>query len=481
MPNRIRFESGQLSHDQQKDYRDYQPKKPRKRLRFFLLILLIFIGGCSVYRFYPKSPSLEPESYETIETFSKEPKGLLKKISHFVFSKDIELSGQRKDRINVLLLGMGGAGHDGPYLTDTMIIASIKPSTNQVSMISIPRDLSVYIENRGLNKINHINAYGEIDRPGWGAAKTAEEVEKIFDLPIHYYLRLDFKAFEKIIDQVGGVTVNVDRTFTDSEYPAENHEYQTITFEKGVTTMDGETALQYARSRHGDNGEGSDFARARRQQKMLVALKQKVISFSTIANPVKIGNILKTVDNHISTNMDFTDLMNFISLANDLDTNNIITRVFDTGPNGYLKSSYTPGGAFILEPVSGNYNELASVVHSIFSKEPDKLSPPPPQQAPELPKAFVEIQNATWRAGMAARTRSYLQNKQIYVKTIGNTQERPLLESGIYKITEDAPFEVMKTLQEKLHISIKQTPPLEITPVATSTEILVILGEDFNE
>ncbi len=478
MPNRIRYNSGQQPDE---DEEDDNYKKPRTRLRFFLLILLLFIGGCATYKYFPQPKSLDPESYETVEIRSKEPKGLLKKIGHFVFSKDVDLAGQKKDRINILLLGMGGIGHDGPFLTDTMIIASVKPSTNQVSMISIPRDLGVDFGQRGLNKINHINAYGEIDKPGWGAAITSEKVEEMFDIPIHYYLRLDFKAFEQIIDQVGGVAVNVDRTFTDSQYPAANYEYQTITFEKGAQNMDGETALQYARSRHGNNSEGSDFARARRQQKMLIALKQKVLSFSTIANPIKIKNILQTVDSHISTNMDFTDLMNFIGLADKLDTNNIITQVFDTSPGGYLNSTYSPEGAFILEPVTGNYTQLAEVINTIFTKEPDQVSPPPPQEKPELPDAYVEIQNATWRAGLAARTRKYLQNMQISVTNIGNTSERPLLESGIYKIKDDAPFEVMKTLQEKLQISIKQTPPPEIYPVTSTTQILVILGEDYNE
>jgi len=478
MLQRRRFNSEQHYPEQ---FEGEDNKKPRYSLRVFLLLLLICIGGYAIWKFFPQKVSLDPENYQTIDTRSKEPEGLLKKIGSFVFSKDVDIAGQKKDRINILLLGMGGLGHDGPYLTDTIIIASIKPSTKQVSMISIPRDLAVASPGQSIKKINSINAFGEMEKPGWGGAITSEKIEEVFNIPIHYYLRVDFKAFEKIIDEVGGITVHVDRTFSDYEYPADNFEYQTITFQKGIVQMNGKTALQYARSRHGNNGEGSDFARARRQQKMLVALKQKVLSFSTIANPVKIGSILKTVDSHISTNMDFTDLMNFITLAKDLDTNNIITRVFDTSPGGYLQSGYSSEGAFVLQPVTGNFLDMSLAIDTIFSKQPDQVSPPPPQQAPTLPNAYVEIQNATWRAGLASRTKTYLQNKQISVTTIGNTSQRPLLESGIYKIKESAPFEVLKTLQEKLHISIKQTPPPEVTSIASSTEILVILGEDFNE
>ena len=456
--------------------------KPKKRFRFFLLFLfLLFIGGCITWKYWPEPVSLEPEKYQNVETLSKEPKGLLKKIKHFVFSKDVDLSGSNKDRINILLLGMGGPGHDGPYLTDTIIIASIKPSTNQIAMISIPRDLATYIPGRGWRKINHINAFGEVDKPTWGAAITAEAIEKMFEVPIHYYLRVDFTAFEQIINEVGGVTVHVDRTFSDAQYPAPNHEYQTLNFTKGDTKMDGDLALKYARSRHGNNGEGSDFARARRQQKVLVALKQKILSFSTLTNPIKIHNIIKTVDSHISTNMDFTDLMNSLALVKDLDTSNIITRVFETGPKGLLKSGYTSAGSFVLEPLSGDYSELATTINTIFEKEPDRIAPPPPQEKPPLPEALVEIQNGTWRAGLASRTRVYLQNKEISVKKIGNTDERPLLESGIYKIKPTAPIEVIQTLQEQLHIPIKQTPPSGISQPTSTADILVILGEDYNE
>ena len=131
-------------------------------------------------------------------------------------------------------------------------------------------------------------------------------------LDLHYYLRMDFKAFEEIINEVGGITINVDNNFIDQLYPAANNEYQTIQFNKGIQTMDGKTALIFARSRHGNNGEGSDFARSKRQQKIILALKEKILSFSTLTNPIKINNIRKTLEKNIRTDIEFSDIMSLL-------------------------------------------------------------------------------------------------------------------------------------------------------------------------
>jgi LCP family protein required for cell wall assembly len=205
----------------------------------------------------------------------QKPDSLLKRLTQFVFHGNTGLAGESDDRINVLLLGMGGLGHDGPYLTDTIIMASIRPSTKQVAMISIPRDLWVSIAGHGSSKINHANSYGETERHDWGGAYTAQVIKDNFGIDIHYYLRVDFAAFEEIVDEVGGIRVNVERGFTDPEYPTNDYGVQMVSFAKGVQTMSGSRALIYARSRHGNNGEGSDFARAKRQQKNVTRSQRK--------------------------------------------------------------------------------------------------------------------------------------------------------------------------------------------------------------
>ncbi|MFH1286415.1 MAG: LCP family protein [Candidatus Magasanikbacteria bacterium] len=270
--------------EQEPEYRQGPPRKKR-RLFLFLLTCFLLFGSFLVTKAMQTEIPDDPMAYDPVTLEPKKPEGLLKRLKHFIFQKEVDLEGQEEDRINILILGMGGPGHDGPYLTDTIIIASVKPSNGQIAMISIPRDLGVNIPKYGWRKINSANALGEVNKPNWGAAYTTELIENTFDIDIHYYARVDFKAFEEIIDEVGGITVNVDRSFVDREYPAAADKYQVVSFTKGEQKMEGNDALKYARSRHGNNGEGSDFARARRQQKVLLAPKGKSIFYWHTCEP----------------------------------------------------------------------------------------------------------------------------------------------------------------------------------------------------
>ena len=207
-------------------------------------------------------------------------------LTHIVTSTDQQLQGESDDRVNILLLGYGGAGHDGPYLTDTMMLVSFQPSTKKVALISIPRDLYVNIPGYGYRKINEIMSDGRDQKyPGGGEAMTVKVVSDLLNTPIQYYASIDFNGFKQVIDQVDGVTVTVDRTFYDAMYPDSGIGYDPVSFKAGTQTMNGTTALKFARSRHGNNGEGTDFARAARQQKIILALKDKLLSFGTLSNP----------------------------------------------------------------------------------------------------------------------------------------------------------------------------------------------------
>jgi len=419
----------------------------------------------------PVTPSLTP----------KEPESLFDRIKQFMFQDDrVTLIGEKEDRINVLLLGMGGLGHDGPYLTDTIILVSIKPSTQQVAMISIPRDLGVDIPGYGPNKINHANHYGEIENANYGAAVATQVIQDTFDVPIPYYARIDFNAFQELVDLVGGVTIDVERSFVDVEYPAPNDQYQTVTFTKGIQTMDGATALKYARSRHGNNGEAGDFARSVRQQKVILALKEKLLSFETLANPVRLGKIIKTLDSHLTTNMEFDVMLSFLELAKTFETNNIIRLTLDDSADGYLLNGRNSQGAFVLLPKTGDFNDINLAIDQVFVEGEVSVDDTPVQIVPEFTPASIEIQNGTWRAGMASRVRKLIEDKDIQVERVGNTNERPIAESGIYVLTELYPEDVIQVLSSNLHIEVKGTlPPGETAN--ENTEVLVILGEDFVE
>ncbi|MFA6017319.1 MAG: LCP family protein [Patescibacteria group bacterium] len=193
------------------------------------------------------------------------------------------------NHVNILFLGIAGADHDGPNLSDSMVVVSYDLKNNDLTTISIPRD--VWSEALR-DKINSAYAYGEAKKKGAGFILAKAEVETIIGQPVHYAAAINFDQFEELINFVGGVEVTVENSFTDNEFPIVGKEndlcdgdpdykcrYKTISFIKGITHMDGQTALNFVRSRHAVGSEGTDFAREKRQQKVMEAVKNKLIVF----------------------------------------------------------------------------------------------------------------------------------------------------------------------------------------------------------
>ncbi|PIT88426.1 MAG: hypothetical protein COU29_01415 [Candidatus Magasanikbacteria bacterium CG10_big_fil_rev_8_21_14_0_10_36_32] len=492
----------------------------RKKNKFFLYFIIVAIIVISIVVWGKQTSSntsgnLSDESTSLTLLEPKKP-GIFKSIKNFLFSSDDLLIGQKDDRINILLLGVGGYGHDGPYLSDTNIIVSIKPSTKEVSMISVPRDLGVQIENYGIYKINYADAFGESRYPGQGGEYARQIFNQTFNQEIPYYIRADFSAFKQIIDSVGGIDIEVKKSFIDQAYPGQNYSYQTISFNAGWQTMDGEKALQFARSRHGSNGESSDFARAKRQQQILVALKDKVLSFGTLANPVTIQKILESLSGNITTNFNFTQLVYLVNFFKDLNNLNIKNITLDDGPNGYLTSYITPTGMFILAPKSGNFDEIDALINNVFNSN---FIAQPPTALIVHPSAYVqtsglnnpsstiskmtpfktvnvEIKNGTWRVGLAARMQNLLSDSGFSVLNIGNSLKRPLPTTTFYLINRSVDNEAVVLLNKKLPGKISMELPDWLTneyddPTTTEDEtgpkfndqidILIVLGTDTKE
>lgn len=293
---------------------------------------------------------------------------VLAQLGHIVANRDAQLNGESDDRINLLLLGIGGPGHEGPLLTDTIIVASLKPSSGQVALISIPRDLAVDIPRYGVRKLNNANAFGQdMQYPGGGELLTADIVARVTGLTIHYFGRIDFSGFTKIVDDLGSITLTVERSFVDREYPTEDFGYQTIAFTADSQTMDGATALKFVRSRHGNNGEGSDFARSRRQQLVLQALQDKIFSLGTIVNPVRIGNVLSSLGTHTRTNMEVWQLLRLAKLLRNVNAAAVTSHVIDSSPGGLLNVATGIDGAFLLVPKDPSFAAVQAFTANIFS------------------------------------------------------------------------------------------------------------------
>ncbi len=473
-----------------------EPKPKKKKLFWlFLIIVTLFVVGCQVERTLTLSAWPNDAANYDLKTLQPKNVGVLETVKNFILHSDNILDGQHDDRINILLLGIGGPGHDGPYLSDTNIILSIKPSTKEIALISIPRDLGVNLEEHGIRKINAADAFGEAQAPGAGGEYARQIFAKNFGLDIPYYARVDFKAFQEIVDEVGGVTVNVPRTFSDSEFPGENYSYRTISFNAGLQAMDGATALDFARSRHGNNGEGSDFSRSRRQQIILSALKEKLLSFGTYTNPVHVQNILTSLSNHISTNLNFGQLMYLANLAKSADKN-LKTLVIDNGTNGFLKSYIAESGAFMLGPTTGNFDQINLAIKNVFEENLAKPTENLTEQNKTIfPTGKVQVLNGTWRAGLAAKYQHDLENAGLSTLSSGNSPRRPIDITSIYIINSKVSQDVIKAVQTvapgQLKIGVPQwllaSSTTNISSSASSTanlnfnpeaDILLILGTD---
>ncbi len=419
-------------------------------------------------------------------------------IRHLVSAGDKKLKGEDQDRINFLLLGVGGAGHDGPELTDTIIFASLRPSDKSVGMLSIPRDMTVPIDGYGWRKVNNVNAFGENVEKGSGPALASSVIGNLFGQEINYYVKVDFGGFAKLVDQIGGIDVYVDRSFTDYEYPTEDDLYQTVSFQEGWLHMDGDTALKYVRSRHGNNGEGSDFARSRRQQKVLLAIKQNVLNVGTLINPGKVSAILATLGSHIQTNMSLWEAVRLAEMVHDIDTSKIANHALDASNDSPLYAT-SLNGAYVLLPKNDDWNPIRRMAANVLYADNSTLAAaePDPPVAESIPKlVHVEIQNGTNVTGLAFQTSQLLQGQGFDVVKIGNAEQRDYTHTVIYDLTNGQEADELKVLQNFLQADVsmsasgllttKDIVPKEITvtdeastakTTETNVDFLVILGQ----
>ncbi|MCL5433160.1 MAG: LCP family protein [Patescibacteria group bacterium] len=291
-----------------------------------------------------------------------------------IFNRDIALK-KSDHNINLLFLGIGGGEHEGPNLTDTIIFASIDPEKKGVYLVSIPRDLWVSDID---GKINTAYSIGESKKTGGGILLTRALVSKILNQPIDYTIRVDFDGFVKAVDLIGGLDVDVENTFDDYEYPIQGKEgdacghteeevqklatssamieafpcrFVHIHFDKGLQHMDGQTVLKFVRSRHAKGKEGTDFARNKRQEKVIAAFKNKLFSTDVILNPVKVVSLYSAISDNIDTDIKQEEFDDFVRLAQKIKDAKIRSIVLDIGDEN------TQRDGFLINPAtSEDYN-----------------------------------------------------------------------------------------------------------------------------
>jgi len=369
------------------------------------------------------------------------------KINHFyqkIYTPKNGKIEEGKTQFNFLIFGYGGGKHEGAYLTDTIMIFHVDIKNKKAALVSLPRDLWVPVPTKdGSSFSSKINAiyqmelfpknYPQINPKFLGkkddAFFTKFIIGKILDIPIDYYAAIDFEGFKKAIDILGGVDVEVEKSFTDPSYPIDGKEndlcdeetqnlfkevepflkpgynpedkehllkdnpkldeflknatqsphlafpcrYETLVFNKGKIHMDGQTALKYARSRHSLE-DGSDFARARRQHRLLEAIKDKVLSLNLIT---KLPTLLDQLGDHFKTDFPLSEIPKFSKEALKAKDYQFFTYVFST--QNYLQDSFSEDGQYILIPKAGekNFEEIQKAIKKIFQGIDPQKTPTP--------------------------------------------------------------------------------------------------------
>ncbi len=482
------------SEEQNEKPRTKERKKLWRYLIYAGIIFFILFISFTVKASFTNDESLWSNLLEASEKYISPHFALGNSLAALTASPDENLIGSEEDRINILLLGIGGKGHDGGNLTDTIIIASYKPSTNQATMMSIPRDLLVPIPGYGWRKINNLYSIAEYNDPGTGGDYAKQIISQIFGLQIPYYTRIDFNGFEEVVDLVGGIDVAVPNTLSDYQYPVsgkedypDNQRYEHLLIEEGEHHFDGNTALKYVRSRHAAGEEGSDFARAARQQLVIDAFMSKILSFSTLLQPGKIKKIVNNVEENVDTNLSIDEMVAFAKLArnykNSEDRPEIINVVLDNKAEGPLQAA-NYNGAFVLEPKVDDYSELKFMAQNIFHPELKFERPTSPSGLPrvtlETPvksteEVTIEIQNGTFVKGLARANEEKLTELGYAVIEISNSEKQDYSQTVIYDLSNGKFPSTLDFLAGNYTDNIVTSIPLGISSEA---DILVILGLD---
>lgn len=448
-------DNGALINHKKRTIDDYlvPRKKPYKPwLVFFVLVVLAVIAwfGVSSYQAFSK---IITENKSNVAPF----------LSFFDTVKPEQLQGEGDSRINILLIGIGGAGHPGGQLADTIQVISIDPTNNKLAALSLPRDLYVPVANtKYFSKINRVHADGEAQKEGQGPVILKETISNILDLPIHYYIKLDFSGFKELIDELGGVDVDVDKSISDPYYPAEDMiGYQPFYLTAGKHHMNGTTALKYARSRE----TTSDFDRSRRQQQIMLAVKNQALSLGVLANPTKMSALVSILGKHLRTDLQLKEIELLAKVFKEINPSEITSKVLDNSVDGPLVSSVSSDGAYILQPKTGNFKDVARIAHEIFTD-------------PYLDKenARLEVLNGSNTVGLGKEANDMLKSYGYNVVNLDKAS-KVYSKSVIYDYSGGQDPYTVKFLQDRFSAEVIKQPANSNSNI----DITLIVGDDYAE
>ncbi len=439
------------------------PRKPKgKRILKWILAIVIFLALALGIFIAVRATGLANKIFVGKNT------SVFGRISDLISSQTggSKLKGESDGQVNVLLLGIGGPGHDGPYLSDTIILAELRPGEKKATLISIPRDYLVNTKELGQRKINAVFSESYTKKQNWddAGASIRDVVSKMSGLDIPYFAVLDFKGFEKTIDLLGGVDVTIDRTFTDYTFPDSGVGFlPPVTFKEGPEHMDGERALIFARSRHAPGEEGTDFARSVRQQKIITAAKQKVESLNLVADAGKINQLFTIIGDHFHTNMSPGQMIRVYQLGHELGPDNIANLSMDEKSGLVCPQTLQGSGAFVLTVCPGkNSEDIRNFFNNSFSVSKVQSE-----------KAVVWLADSSTTGQLYKKAESELTNAGLTVYKVVYSG-KPLPQSVVYSVNhKQASVDFVKS---SLNASPVSLPPPGIKIDQSKVDIIVILG-----
>jgi LCP family protein required for cell wall assembly len=389
-------------------------------------------------------------------------------------------------RVSILVMGYDfgdwASERSCPCRSDTMIVFTVDPVSHKAGMISVPRDMWVSIP--GFNAYNKINAalfLGDLYKiPGGGPALAMKAVENFLGIPIQYFALLDFTVFERMIDTIGGVCLDVASKIEVGVL----YEHGTVTLDPGYQCLDGKTALGYARARDVSQGVAmGDVERSQHQQQVIMAIRDKVLAPGNFLNLMgQASTLYSELSGGVKTNLPLPDAMRLAMLAKDIPLDSIQNGVIDYTmmQDGYTEMNGQP--AAILRPFPDKIRELVDKIFGGGTMDP--MATGTVDEKMKAEGARVLVINGTGVAGMAAQTSDYLKAQGVNVTSFGNTVDypdqyySPFPDRTIIIVHAGKPY-VMQYLMALMKFNSSNQIRVDFKPDSPE-DIVVALGSDWN-
>jgi LCP family protein required for cell wall assembly len=350
-----------------------------------------------------------------------------------------------------------------------MMILTMDPVDLTAAILSLPRDLWVEIPGFGVDKINQAHFFGEVfEYPGGGPALAVETVESALGIKVDYYATVNFDAFVEGVDEIGGIDIEVPEAISDPKYPDNCYGFEGFSIQSGEQHLDGQTALKYARTRA---TFGGDVDRANRQQQVVMAVRDKILSVNMVPQLLtRAPDLWRIFQDNVRTDLTLNEAVQLALLVEKIPAGSIRNEVIDYE---YVYSETAPNGQQVLVPVRENIRVLR-----------DELFAPPAIPAPAIEdllegmrqeNARIGILNGTRIFGLAAATESYLEEYDFDIVEIGNA------DSADFQTTHIIDYGSHPDTTAYL-VRLMGIPPLNITPgddAEGDYDILIIIGDDW--